>query len=431
MSDSLKDFNPFSAESLQCPYPHYQQMRTDSPVHYIEALNVYLVTRHDHVNQVTRDTATYSNKFGSSSMPLPPEAQKLVSAVMAEGYPRVSTMLTADAPQHTRYRRLVAKAFTPRAISEIEPDLRRITQELIGRWVQGSGEPIEFVSSFAVPLPVRAIAKVMNIPDDRLADFKRWSDNSIAGTGTSITVDQRCEAERGVNEFQRYFAEEIEQRRQHPQDDFLTNLLNARFDSGDNAPGETTDNRPLELPEMLSIIQQLLVAGNETTTKLLTEIMRLLGDRPDEWVRLQDDRSRIPLVIEEALRLLTPTQGMWRVTTREVELGGVTIPSGQRIILAYGSANRDETVFAEPDLFNPDRPSNSEHLAFGKGIHFCIGASLSRLEARIALEELLTHIKTFTLADSNDFLYHPSFMLRGLVKLDLNIVPKLDAGKAT
>ncbi len=419
MADDLRNFNPFDPTTLQCPYPRYQRLRKESPVHLIESLNVYIVTRHDLVNQVVRDTTTFSNKFGSSSMPLPPDAQRQVTAVMAEGYPRVSTMLTADEPQHTRYRRLVAKAFTPRAIAAIEPALRRITRELIAAFPRNGA--VEFVNAFAVPLPVRAIANVLNVPDDRLADFKRWSDNSVAGTGTSISVEQRCEAERGVNEFQRYFAGEIAQRRATPDqfgpDDFLTNLLNARVDSDD----QDVDERGLELPEMLSIIQQLLVAGNETTTKLLTELMRLLSEHPTEWERIKANPSRIPLVVEEALRLLTPTQGMWRITTRETELGGVVIPAKQRIIVAYGSANRDEQVFVDPDAFDPDRASLGEHLAFGKGIHFCVGANLSRLEARVALEELSTHIERYWLADTNDLAYHPSFMLRGLVKLDLEL----------
>ena len=320
----LATFNPFDPASMQCPFPHYAQMRDEQPVMLIESVGMYLVTNHELVMQVLRDPATYSSLFGGASMPLPSDARAKMSEVMADGYPRVPTMLTADMPDHTRYRRLVSKAFTPKVIAELEPVIRSITTRLIDSWID-SGR-IEFVEQFGVPLPVEVIAHALNVPDSRMADFKRWSDDSIAGIGTNITLDQRLEAERGVNEFQHYFAAELDRRRTEPQDDLLTALLNARIDDDDP---DVTDKRELDVPEMLSIIQQLLVAGNETTTKLLTETMRLLAENPDEWTQLKQDPTRAPKIIEEALRLSTPTQGMFRISTKDHELGGVHIPRGR------------------------------------------------------------------------------------------------------
>ena len=164
-----------------------------------------------------------------------------------------------------------------------------------------------------------------------------------------------------------------------------------------------------------------MVAGNETTTKLLAEMMRLLGENPREWQAVRDDPSRIDRVVEESLRLSSPTQGIFRITTTDVTLGGVGIPAGARLVMVYSSANRDETVFDEPDQFCPDRARLKEQIAFGKGIHFCLGAALSRLEARVALEELSQRILSFRLAETNDFRYFPSFMLRGLLRLDLEL----------
>ncbi len=419
MSDiDLSTFNPFDPTTLQCPYPHYAKMRVEAPVHHIASLGMYFVTRHDMISEVIRDIETFSNQFGNTSMPLPAEAREKMLEVLAEGYPRVPTMLTADPPTHTRYRRLVSKAFTPRSIVELEPIIRAITTRLIDSWIDSG--TIEFVTQFGVPLPVEVIAKALNVPDDRLADFKRWSDDSIAGIGTNISVDQRVEAERGVNEFQHYFAEALEQRRITPQEDLLTKLLNARIDDDDP---EVTDKRALDMPEMLSIIQQLLVAGNETTTKMLTEMMRLLAEHPDKWEAVKANPALIPGVVEETLRLSTPTQGMWRVATRNVELGGVHIPKGSRVVVVYSSANRDENVFVNPDEFDPERANVTDHLAFGKGTHFCVGANLSRLEGRVALEEIAKRLDSFTLPDTNTFQYHPSFMLRGLTSLDLDVVP--------
>ncbi|MGD9997858.1 MAG: cytochrome P450 [Ilumatobacteraceae bacterium] len=418
MTDTLAHFNPFDPATLQCPFPHYATMREQAPVHFVEQFGVHLVTRHDLVMEVLRDPQTYSSLFGTTSMPLGDEAKRRMAAVIAEGYPRVPTMLTADQPEHTRYRRLVAKAFHPQSIAELEPVIRRITTRLIDSWIDRG--TIEFVRDFGVPLPVEVIAHALNVPDERLADFKRWSDDSIAGIGTNISLEARLEAERGVNEFQHYFAEQLEMRRAEPRDDLLTHLLNARIDHDDT---EVVDKRPLDVPEMLSIIQQLLVAGNETTTKMLTEMMRLLGERPEEWDLLRRDPHRIERVVEETLRLATPTQGMWRVVTRDVTLGGVELSAGSRIVVVFSSANRDEAIYADPDEFDPDRENLRLHLAFGKGIHFCLGANLSRLEGQVALQELTRRIAGFRLSDSNRYEYFPSFMLRGLTRLDIEFTP--------
>ena len=414
MAVDISTFNPFDPSTQQCPFPHYAQMREEAPVHPVAGLGVHLVTKHDLVMQVLRDPQTYSSLFGGAGMPLSSADREKFAEVMAAGYPRVPTMLTADQPDHTRYRRLVARAFHPKVIAKMEPIIRQITVELIESWIDKGR--IEFVKEFGVPLPVRVIAKALNVPDDRLADFKRWSDDSIAGIGTNITLEQRLQAEYGVNEFQHYFAEQIELRRTNPQDDILTNLLNASIDDDDP---EVTDKRQLDMPEMLSIIQQLLVAGNETTTKSLTEMIRLLAENPEEWAALKADPSRAEKVFEETLRLSTPTQGMWRILTKDAELGGVQLTKGQRIIIVFASANRDEALYDNPDEFQPMRDHLRENLAFGKGIHFCLGANLSRLEGKVAAEELSKRIDTITLSESNKYQYFPSFMLRGLTDLDI------------
>ena len=414
MAVDISTFNPFDPSTQQCPFPHYAQMREEAPVHPVPDLGVHMVTKHDLVMQVLRDPQTYSSMFGGAGMPLSSADREKFAEVMAAGYPRVPTMLTADQPDHTRYRRLVARAFHPKVIAEMEPIVRQITVELINSWIDKGR--IEFVKEFGVPLPVRVIAKALNVPDDRLADFKRWSDDSIAGIGTNITIEKRLQAEYGVNEFQHYFAEQIELRRTNPQDDILTNLLNASIDDDDP---EVTDKRQLDMPEMLSIIQQLLVAGNETTTKSLTEMIRLLAENPEEWAALKADPSRAEKVFEETLRLSTPTQGMWRVVTKDVELGGVQLTKGQRIIIVFASANRDEVLYDKPDEFCPMRDHLRENLAFGKGIHFCLGANLSRLEGKVAAEELSKRIDTITLSESNKYQYFPSFMLRGLTDLEV------------
>ena len=416
----LAEFGLLDPAVQQCPHAYYARMRQDAPIFFTDSVGmpVHLVTRHADVLAVLRDTDTFSSKFDTGGQRSGSDlGRRLKELIDSEGgYPPVSTLLTADPPEHTRYRKLVNKAFTPRAVASLEPAIRQITTELIDGFTD---EPsIEFVERFAVPLPVTTIAKGLNVPDDRLADFKRWSDDAIAGIGTNISDDEMVEAQRGVIEFQKYFADQLEQRRTDPRDDILTRLLEARIDTDEDPD---IPSHPLSMPEMLSILQQLLVAGNETTTKMLTEMMRLFGEHPEQWQRVRDDPSRVKAVVEETLRLSTPTQGMWRIVTRDTELGGVALRAGSWIVAMYASANRDEDLFDDPDAFDPDRDGLTNQLSFGKGVHYCLGANLSRLEGQVALEELSRRIESFTLAPSNDFEYHPSFMLRGLKRLELDL----------
>jgi cytochrome P450 len=425
--NDLAAFNPFDPATLQCPHPRYAEMRSAAPVNHIPDLDLYLVTRHDLVGQVIRDPATYSSsfpsKFGKATVRLSEEELSALASVQREGYPRVPTMISADPPAHTRYRRLVSKAFSAKAINALEPVARAITARLIDGWPDRGA--VEFVSQFAVPLPMEVIATALNVPDDRLDDFKRWSDDVALGLGAAPTLERRLEAEHGINEFQRYFAEALELRRADPQDDILTNLVNAKIDGDADEP--LADQRPLDLTEMLSILQQLLTGGNETTTKLLAEMARLLGEHREHWQRVQRDPSVIPAIVEETLRLASPAQGMWRVTTCDTQLGDVNIPKGSRVIVVYGSANRDERVFPNPDSFDPQRANLGDHLAFGKGTHYCLGANLSRLEARVAFEELAKRVSSFSLLDTNSYRYNPSFMLRGLVMLDIDVLKNTTA----
>jgi cytochrome P450 len=416
-SNTLDTFNPFDAAVTTCPYPYLATLRAEAPVLWSEAAQSFVVSRHDVVMRIIRDPGLFSSQFGRAGRPVPPEWRDRIDAVIAEGYPRVATLLTADPPAHTRYRRLVSKAFSPAAVAALEPQIRAITRRLINAWA--GRRSIEFVEAFSVPLPVEVIARALNVPDSHLAKFKEWSDATTAAIGTDISIEQLEDSERSVNEFQRYFAEQLELRRVEPQNDLLTNLLNATIDDDDP---EVTDRRPLDMAEMLRILQQILVAGNETTTSLLTDLMVLLGNDQAQWQHMRDDPSYIPTVVEEALRLATPSSAIWRIATRDTELEGVPIPAGSRLIITWMSANRDEAVFgADAAEFRPDRRRLKEHLAFGFGIHYCLGASLSRLETRVALEELTRSFDHFHLAGDNDYRYHPSFFLRGLTRLNLEL----------
>jgi len=413
----MVDFDPLDPDTLQRPEQHLARLRADAPVHFIDSLKAYFVVRHDLVSEALRRPEVFSSQFPKSVLPLSEDDQRALAEALADGLPRPKTMITADGGVHTRYRRLVSKAFSPRAIAVLEPTVRTITTKLIDSWIDR--DRIELVEDFAVPLPVEVIANALNVPEDRLADFRRWSDATVLTFGATPTVGERVAAIRTVQELQRFFVAALEERRRAPQDDLLTGLLEARIDDDDE---EVDDKRPLDVPEMVSLVQELLVGGNETTTKLIAEMVRLLAADPGRWEHLRAHPEAIPTVVEESLRLASPAQAMWRLATQDIELGGVAIPAGSRVVLSYASANRDEGLYDQPDEFDPDRANLTEHLAFGRGPHFCIGASLARLEARVAFEELVQRVASISLPDTNDFPYNPSFLLRGLVRLDVDIV---------
>jgi cytochrome P450 len=420
--ETLAGFDPFAAPVIADPTPWYALMRKEQPIFRVPGQGFYLVTRYEDVMTAVRDTDTFSNRFTSPGLALgrgSPAIQEEVNAILAAGYPRTPTLLTNDPPAHTRFRRLVARAFTPRRVGSWLPAIDRLSDELIAVFA-GRGS-VELVSEFAVPLPIGVIADALGVPRDMQPTFRRWTDDSTDLIGADVTDERRLDAARGLVEFQTYFAAELDDRRRSPRDDFLTDLLQATVEGDEDG---LDDIRPLDTPEMLSILHQLLVAGNETTTTLLAESMRLLIANPAEYARVAADAdgSYAAAATEEALRLCAPAQGMFRVVTRDTVLGGVDLPAGATAILMYASANRDETQWPDADSFCPGRDGVRHHLSFGNGIHFCVGAALSRAEAHAALPRLcraLPHARLTT--ETLD--YKPSFVLRGLRSLPLTFTP--------
>jgi cytochrome P450 len=312
----------------------------------------------------------------------------------------------------TRYRKTVGRAFTTKRIQALEPALRAIAADLIAKWP--SKGRIDFANSFAIPFPVRSIVQVLGMDPAVEGEIKRWSDDSVAALGVRLTDERRLEAARGVVELQHYWARECEDRRKNPRADFVTALSKSTIEDTNGTV------RELEIPEMLSILQQLMVAGNETTTKLLNELLKILASLPEEWQRLRDDPSRAVAMVEEGLRIASPNQGLFRQVRRDTELDGVKVPKGSTLWVMFGSANRDERVFPDPDRFDPDRPNLREHVAFGHAAHFCIGAPLARLETKVALEEIAKRVEHLELPEQS-LEYEPSFILRGLSRLELDI----------
>jgi cytochrome P450 len=406
---------------VQCPYPHYRTLRDESPVLELDGAavgragdRVFAVSRHQDVKRILHDPATFSSRFGTPAAKPSPELVARLREVTSGGWPNVSTMLTEDPPSHTRYRRLVAAAFTPKRVALLEPTVRGICEELVDGWA--NAPRVDFMRQFAVPLPARSVAVILDVPETRHADFKRWADSSVAAIGRAIPDDARIAAERDIVEQQHYFAAEIEARRTEPRDDFLTDLLNATL-----TPADGVEGGPLSMAEMLSIIRQIQVAGSETTASLVADLMVQLAAHPEEWERLKSDPERATQVVEEGLRWASPNQGLFRIVTTDTEIAGMSIPKGSTLWVMYGSADHDDRVFAEPDEFRPDRPGLSQHVAFGHGIHFCLGASLARSEAVAAMQVLTERVDSFSVVNPGDLRYAPSFILRGLEALELEV----------
>ena len=408
-----------SPEVLECPYPFFERVRNEAPVHQTP-LGFWLVSRYDDVMAVVRDTERFSSNMRNSfTAPAPSDELR---AIQAEAYPSVNTLLTNDPPSHTQFRALVNKAFTPKRVAQLEGEIRQIANDLIDRWAD-TGR-VELVSEFAVGLPLTVIADALGVDRADMPAFKRWSDDSVAPLSGLLSPERQLECARSRVEMQRYMAERCRERETDPRDDLLSDLVQARFDSGERA-GEQ-----LSMPELLNVIEQLLVAGNETTTKLIAAGMLALLEHPAQMAAVLADRSLIPNLVEEALRYESPVQMLPRVAKVDVEVGGVSVPAGSILMMMYGCANRDDAKYPGAAAFDITRDNARTHLAFGQGPHFCPGAALARSEARIAFELLFDRCTDWALDTSVEAPTHRelSMTLRGLSALHLTYTPIQHSG---
>jgi cytochrome P450 len=401
----LASINPLDPAVVESPFEYYRALREEAPVHRVPGLGFFIVTRYDLLLEVLADTQRFSSRSGPAVGGKGEPPAELIE-IMKRGYPPVDTLLSADPPEHTRYRSLCTRAFSGRAVARIEPYIRGVARELADR-LRGRSE-MNVPTEFGVPLPLTVIADQLGVPRSDMALFKKWSDDSVAPLGGMISPQRALECAQSIVDLQHYFAKKIEERRTQAREDILSDLVDARLDGVE----------PLNVAEMLSILQQFLVAGNETTANLIASAVMLLIQNPDQLKLVREDRALIPNLIEEALRLESPVQTLFRMATCDTEVGGVEIPKGARIAVSYAAANRDPAVFPDPDRFDVTRKNAKEHLAFSRGEHFCIGAALARKEANIAFETLLERTDAWRFSPGkNDFKHVPSFILRGLEKL--------------
>jgi cytochrome P450 family 142 subfamily A polypeptide 1 len=365
------------------PHRHFRWMREHAPLYRDESSGVWGVALHEDILRVSRDPETFCSR-GSSR----PDA------------PAIPSMINMDDPDHRRRRNLVNKGLTPRRVLDHEPKVRGICAELIGR-VAPRGH-CDFVREIAAPLPMIVIGDMLGVePEDRDV-LLRWSDDLIAATSATASPAVADAGARAFTEYADYAQRVIRDRRSRPRDDMMSVLVHAEID------GERLDDEEI-LQEGLLI----LVGGDETTRHVISGGMEALLRNPDERRRLAADPRLLPTAVEEMLRWVTPIQNMNRTATRDVELRGQRVREGDKLLLLYPSANRDERAFDDPFRFDVAREPN-DHVAFGYGAHFCLGASLARLELRVMFEELLRRLPDLALESDAPLPLRPSNFIVGL-----------------
>jgi cytochrome P450 len=413
MAKTLEDYDFFSEEVLECPFDFYKLLRQEAPIYLLPGTNIYLVTRHADIRAMLKDTATFSSNF-AHLLSGPDEPDEVKALYEGEIEP-ANTLLTQDPPRHRVYRSLVNKVFSAKRVEQMHDYIEDIVDSLIDDFVD-DGE-CEFISAFASPLPLLVIADQLGIDRELMPRFKVWSDALAARLGQMTDVEEQKAIARAVMEYQEYILRVIADRRREPRDDMISDLVNTEIDDG----------RKLNDAEVISIVQQFLVAGNETTTSSLAGGLLSLIQQPEQMQMLMDDPSRLGNAVEEILRTETPSAGLWRVVTKDVEVGGVQIPGGSMVMLRYAAANRDEQVFDDAEQFDICRRNADDHIAFGQGTHFCPGAMLARKEMHLALSKLFARITNIQLAPGkNDLTHWPNMVLRGLKELHITFDKRVD-----
>ncbi len=411
--EAIKDTSVFAPETLLNPFDYYRAIHEAGiTIEHLPEMNTFVVYSYDLCSEANTKPEIFSNDF---TVLMGAEDEE-IQEILKDGWDNPPTLLTADHPVHTRNRKLVNLAFSAPRVNAIEADMRTKSIELIKTMAE-RGE-CEFVEDFAIPLPVAMIAQQIGLDNDP-KQVKDWSDAAVDRFSQMVSRERQLECARAFVEYQTYMKSKIEDRRANGGDDLLTDLVEARVE------GET----PLTDEEIMSIMQQFMVAGNETTTSTIAGGLLQLIRNPDQMAKAKAaaggrDPKLIGNLVEEALRYETPTAGMWRIVKADTELGGTAIPAGSVVQLRYAAANRDPKKFENPDKFDIERKNARAHQAFGKGPHMCVGNMLSRKEMLVAFDELLERLDDFAVADEGGITVLPNILLRGITRLPITFSRK-------
>jgi cytochrome P450 len=366
------------------PFPYYQRLREHEPVFQMPETGFYVLTRYQDIRAVLRDPQTFSNTLDLED--LAGDRARSLGALFNErlaekGWAHVPSLHQSDPPEHTRYRRLLNKVFSPGRVRQMVPGVERVCDQLIDAFIDRGH--CEFVSEFAFPVPGIVISEQLGLAPGQIETFRRWADAMLAPAQGLLTDEHAAIRYADIEaEAQHYLARVFEARRARPAGDLISALV--------AACGE--EERPLSMEELQNLLQQLITGGYITTADAITSAMWLLIENPEQMQRVRADRSLIKTFAEESLRMLAPVQGLFRKTTRDVEIGAMTIPVGSILHVRYGAANRDSEAFDRPDDFDVAREHVMRHMSFGQGPHACVGAPLARQEMVTAFERLLARL---------------------------------------
>jgi cytochrome P450 len=395
-------YDPLEPATVLDPHGALRALREESPVAYLEAFDHYIITRYDDVEKVLLDRESWSAANASSPLIAPCAAAQ---AVLAAGFKRVPTLNNADPPRHGPMRKAVLTCMTPRRLNALEPVLRDYARNLV---LSFRDRPVvDFVEEFAFPFPGFAAFSLLGFPDADTEQLKTWSRTRVLLTYGRLSDAEQVAVAGDVVAMWRYVEDFVATRVADPQDDLTSDLARLAV------------QKPEQLNEfdIVNIVYSMALAGHETTCNTIGSGVRALLTHRDQWDRLLADPSLIPNAVEEILRFDGPVINHRRTAKVDVEIGGVTIPAGSRVMLGFASADRDPAVFTEPDTFDVTRENAELHLEFGKGPHLCLGMPLGRLETRIALELLRDLTPEIALLPDQEFRYSPNALFRGLQEL--------------
>lgn len=388
-------YDPFDPAVIADPYPWYRWLRANSPCHFVPERELFVVSRHADAVEVLRGNETFISGQGIT---------------YGEGNKDSLGIVTTDPPDHGRLRRIVSRSFAPKAVAQLEDYIAGLVDQLIDEALEE--REVDWIQAVGLPLPTTVIAHILGIPTEDRADFRRWSEAIIEIMDTRLTADGRRTAELEREECKAYLREMIAERQKTVgtgKTDILSTLLEAQ------------EGGALTATEALAFSMTLLVAGNETTGAAVASGLLAMIQHPDERRRLADEPTLLQAAIEEVLRFDAPVQGFTRVAATDAEVAGVRIPAGSRVLVLFGSANRDGAVFDRGDTFRVDRDPRG-HLAFGIGAHTCIGAPLARLELRLLGEALARRVATILPRGVAERTHTP--FTRGVVRFPVHMVPR-------
>ncbi len=402
-----------SREVQDDPFPYYRERMSQCPVWHEDDINLYVIGGHEEARAALGDLKTFSSKPAAGNRAVKPEVVMAYMGVLQEkGWVHTPILQRVDPPEHGRARKILNRVFTPAQVKAYVPEIEEITNRLVDSMLQ-RGE-CEFVKDFALPLPGRFIARHLGLNDDEYPRFRRWAEAMLSlAQRNDMTVEEAIvEANIEVEE-QHFVVAEFEKRRENPGGTDLISLIV-------HAHGE--DEEAFTTTELITLMHQLITGGFETTTGALSAAMLLLLRHPDQMQLLREDRSLMSNFIEEVLRYDAPVQGLWRSVQCPVNIGGVDIPEKSAAMVRYGAANRDPRVFENPDVFDIRRPNAKNHISFGFGVHFCLGAALARQQMSSAFNILLDRVEEFELAAPLEYpIYDRSFFLRPMRELRLKV----------